>query len=381
MLATIALTVDLFIKTPKGCFPQDDTGLIFGVDPRLARHLVSRRWSTAAAARRCDIVLADPAVATLGSSVGGSGWNASVNQGRMFISLKPLAERDDVIDAARDRAPAREARTHPRPRTSTCSPRRTCASAAGRASSQYQFTLWSSDLDELLKWVPKVLERVQGVPGIVDVTTRPRAGRACRPMSSIDRPAAARLGVRIQDIDNALNNAFAQRQISTIYTQRNQYRVVLEIDPRFQRDPNDLSSIYVPGVGNAQVPLSAVAQFERGDRAARRQPPGSVPVGHDHLRPAARHRRSTTSISDDPCRRSPTCIMPDIVHAEFAGDAKAVHAERRRAGHSRPRGADRRLHRARRALREPRASADDHLDAALGGPRRADRPAASPARN
>ena len=94
--------------------------------------------------------------------------------------------------------------------------------------------------------------------------------------------------MRIQDIDAALNNAFAQRQVSTIYTQRNQYRVILEVDPQFQRDPNDLSRIYVPGAGGAQVPLSSVARFERGIAPLVDQPSGPVPGRHHHVRAASR---------------------------------------------------------------------------------------------
>ena len=110
--------------------------------------------------------------------------------------------------------------------------------AGGRQSdSQYQFTLWSADIDELQKWVPRVVDRVKQVPGIVDVTTDREQG-GLQANVTIDREAAARFGVRVQDIDNALNNAFSQRQISTIYGPRNQYRVILEVDRNYQRDPD-----------------------------------------------------------------------------------------------------------------------------------------------
>src|SRR6185312_10337763 len=259
-VATIALTVGLFIKVPKGYFPQDDTGLIFG--GTRASTDISFEAMEKLQQQATDIVIADPAVAGVGSSVGATGFNASVNRGRLFISLKPLAERGNVstqqvVNRLRGKlnhvpgisvfmVPAQDIRT------------------GGRQSdSQYQFTLWSSDIDALQAWVPKVLDRVKQVPGVVDVTTdRDQGGLQAN--VSIDRNAAARLGVRMQDIDSALNDAFSQRQVSTIYGPRNQYRIVLEVDRHYRRDPNDLSQIYVPGKNNSQIPLSAVAKVERG---------------------------------------------------------------------------------------------------------------------
>ena len=189
-----------------------------------------------------DIVLADPAVASVGSSVGASGCNASVNRG-------PHVHQPEAARRAR--------RPHARSASSTACGRTLDGiqgigvfmfAGAGhphrrraRADSHYQFTLWSPDIDELYAWVPKVVDKLQQVPGIADVSTDREQG-GLQANITIDRQAAARLGVRIQDIDNALNNAFSQRQISTIYTQRNQYRVILEVDPRFQRDPTDLDA-------------------------------------------------------------------------------------------------------------------------------------------
>ena len=127
------------------------------------------------------------------------------------------------------------------------------------SKAQYQYTLWGSDLVELQAWTPKVVDRLRMLPGLVDVSTDREQG-GLQANVAIDRTMAARLGVSIQSIDDALNNAFAQRQISTIYTQRNQYRVVLEVPPQAQRDPSDLSRVYVPGADGTQVPLSSVAR-------------------------------------------------------------------------------------------------------------------------
>ena len=316
-LATIALTIGLYIKVPKGYFPQDDTGLIFGGTE--ASTDISFGAMEQLQRKAMDVVLADPAVAGLGSSVGPSPFNASVNRGRLFISLKPLSQRGNlttlqVVGRLRNKLnqipgirvfmfPAQDLR------------------AGGRQSdSQYQFTLWSSDIDELQKWVPRVLDRVKQLPGIVDVTTDREQG-GLQANINIDRAAAARFGVRVQDIDNALNNAFSQRQISTIYGPRNQYRVILEVDPSYQRDPTDLSRVYVPGNGDAQVPLSAVTQTERGI--------APLVVNHQGQFPSVTityNLGPNTSIEDATGaleRAVAEMHIPDIIHADFAGDVQA----------------------------------------------------------
>jgi multidrug efflux pump len=209
--------------------------------------------------RLADIVLADPAVAGIGSVVGG-GYTS--NRGTMYITLKPPGERGGldtqrVIDRLRKNLgevagirlfmfAAQDVR------------------AGGRQSdSNYQYTLSSTDLDLLQKWAPLVAKRMETVEGITDISADRDPG-GLQLTLSIDRKAASSLGVRVQDIDNALNNAFSQRQISIVYTQRNQYMVVLEIDPRFQTDPSNLEHIFAAGANGAQVPLSAVVHYQRG---------------------------------------------------------------------------------------------------------------------
>jgi multidrug efflux pump len=136
--------------------------------------------------------------------------------------------------------------------------------AGGRQSdSDYQYTLSSTDLDLLQKWAPLVSKRMETVEGITDISSDRDPG-GLQLNLVIDRKTASSLGVRVQDIDNALNNAFSQRQISIVYTQRNQYMVVLEIDPKFQSDPSNLERIYVAGANDVQVPLSALVHYQRG---------------------------------------------------------------------------------------------------------------------
>ncbi|MBK5960154.1 acriflavine resistance protein B [Rhodoplanes elegans] len=315
LLLTIGLTVYLYVVTPKGFIPQDDTNLIFG--GVVAATDVSYQEMLQLQQRATEIVLSDPAVSGVGSSVGGSGWSGSVNNGRLFISLKPLAERgvtaQRVVDRLRGKLmgipgvrvfmfPASDVRV------------------GGRSSrSQYQFTLWSPNFDELQAWVPKVQERIGKVPGVIDVSTDREQG-GLQADVVIDRVAAARLGVDVQEISDALNNAFSQRQVSTIFTQRNQYRVVLEIDPRWQRDPSDLDRVYVQASKGTQVPLSAVARFERG----------LAPLVINHQGPFPAVTITYNLTGDMPLATATAEIrkavdemhLPDSIRTDFAGDAK-----------------------------------------------------------
>jgi multidrug efflux pump len=316
-VATIALTVGLYIKTPKGYFPQDDTGLIFS--GTIASPDISFDAMKALQLKAMEVVLADPAVAGLGSSVGASTFNAAVNFGRLFISLKPLNERGGL---STQRVIARI-----RPKLAEIPglrvfmfPAQDIRVGGRQTDSQYQFTLWSSDIEELQKRVSTVLERVKQVPGVVDVTTdRDQGGLQVN--VNIDRQAAARLGVRVQDIDNALNNSFSQRQISTIYGDRNQYRVILEVDRQYKRDPSDLTRVYVPGRGDSQVPLSAVTRMERGNIPLAVNHQGqfpSVTISYN-LTPEASIEETTTAIE----KAVIDLHLPDIIHTDFAGDIRA----------------------------------------------------------
>jgi multidrug efflux pump len=259
--ATIALTITLYIKTPKGYFPVDDSGFVFGATRASAD--ISFQSMLGLQQQLADIVIADPAVAGIGSilGTGGPGGGGS-NRGIILISLKPPEERGglttlQVIDRLRKNLyrvagirlflfAVQDVRAGGRPTD----------------SGDYQYSLLSTDLDLLQKWAPIVAKRMETVDGITDVSSDRDPG-GLQLTLSIDRQKASSLGVRVQDIDNALNNAFSQRQISIVYTQRNQYMVVLEIDPRFQSDPANLERIFVAGANDAQVPLSSVVHYQR----------------------------------------------------------------------------------------------------------------------
>jgi multidrug efflux pump len=317
MAATIAITVMLYIRTPKGFFPMDDTGLIYGGTQASTEISFQAMYDLQQKAEA--IVRADPAVASIASSIGTSPWSPSVNRGTLFISLKPQAQRggantQTVIARLRDK-------------TSNIAGLRVYFFAmqdvrvGGRQSdSTYQFTLWDANYNELVEWAPRVLATVQKVPGLVDVSNDREQG-GLQVNVSIDRTAASRLGVRVQDVANALNDAYSQRQVSTIYTQRNQYRLVLEIDPRYQRTPLDLDRVYVSGARNTQIPLSAVTKINQGL--------SPLVVNHQGQFPAI-----TISFGlaenmpiEEATRRVEAAVaamhLPDSLHAEYAGEARA----------------------------------------------------------
>lgn len=317
MAATVALTVHLYIKTPKGYFPQDDTGLVFGATQ--AAQDISFVAMAKLQNRALDMVLADPAVAGVGSSVGASGFNASVNRGRMFISLKPLGERGGlttarVVDRLRREVSKIEGLNV------FMTPARDIRTGARQSSSTYQITLWSAEIDELYAWVPKVLEKLQGIPEITDVNNDREQG-ALQASIAIDRMTAARLGVDISDIDSALSNAFSQRQISTIYTPRNQYKVILEVDARFQREIADIGRIYVPGRDGVQVPLTTVIKVNPTVAPLVVNHQGTFPaVTFSYNLPPDMTLEAATQAIDQAVAE---LHMPDSIRVEAAGDAKS----------------------------------------------------------
>ena len=285
----------------------------------------------------------------------------------MFISLKPPSERGNVT--------SQQVINRLRPKLLDVGgmrvfmfPAQDVRAGGRQSSSSYQFTLWDPDLDELLTLVPRVVAKVQSLPELVDVTTD-REQNGLQANVVIDRLAASRLGVRVQDIDNALNNAFSQRQISTIYSERNQYRVILEVDPLFQRDPSDLTQVYVAGNGSTQVPLSSVARIEKA----------LAPLVINHQGPFPAVTITYNLAPNVPIEAASRAIekavaelhLPDTLHHGVCRRRQGVSALGRRAADGDPRGAARDLHHPRRAVREPGASADDHLDPAVGRPRRA----------
>jgi multidrug efflux pump len=320
MAATILVTGMLYVRTPKGYFPQDDSGLIWGSTQASAE--ISFPSMLELQQKAEAIVRADPAVANVGSSLGTTGFTASVNRGSLFIALKPLAERDGMTAAAVANRLRQKAANIPGLRVFFF-PMQDVRIGGRMTDSSLQYTIWDTDYAELLQWAPRVFAKIQTVPGLTDVSTDRDPG-GLQLTITIDRTAASRLGVRVQDIANALNNAYAQRQVSTLYTQRNQYRVILEIDPAYQRDPADLQRLYVSATDGTQVPLIAVTKATRGLSPLVVNHQGQFPAVTISfaLAEGTTIEQATRAIDQAVAELH----IPDTLHAEYAGDARAYRA-------------------------------------------------------
>src|SRR3954470_7353178 len=254
-VATLVLTVLLYIFVPKGFFPPQDTGAIQAISE--APQSIS---FSAMAQRQQDlarIVLQDPAVESLSSFIGVEGVNATLNSGRMLINLKPKEVRG--LNAS-------EVIRRLQPQLAQVSgislymqPVRDLTIENRVSRTQYQFSVEDADAANLGIWVPRLVERLRNLPQLADVASDLQ-DRGLQAYVDIDRNTASRLGVTPAAIDNALYNAFGQRLISTIFTQSNQYRVVLEVQPEYQKGPDALNDIFITSTDGQQVRLSALAR-------------------------------------------------------------------------------------------------------------------------
>ncbi len=269
-VGTLALTVFLYVVIPKGFFPVQDTGLIQGISeasPTVSFAAMAQRQQALGAA-----ILKDPDVVSLSSFIGVDGTNPTLNTGRFLINLKPRDERrasaSDII-----RRLTRETRDVPGIAL-YMQPVQDLTIDATVSRAQYQFVLEDANPNEFAVWVPKLLERLQQLPQLEDVSSN-FAENGLTAYVLIDRPTAARFGITPATVDNALYNSFGQRIVSTIFTQSNQYRVILEADPEMQQSLSSLGSIYLPSstAPNGQVPLSAIAQVHEQ----------TAPLQIDHL--------------------------------------------------------------------------------------------------
>ena len=271
---TLVLTVVLYLFVPKGFFPLQDTGVIQGVSD------APQTISYAAMAERqqaiARVVLDDPAVESLSSFIGVDGINTTLNSGRVLINLKPLAVRKvSAIEVIRRLQP-RLAKVEGIALYMQPVQDLTIEDRVSRT--QYQFSVEDADPAELSLWVPRLVERLRQIPHLVDVASDLQDG-GLQAYVEIDRATASRLGVTPGAIDNALYTAFGQRLISTIFTQTNQYRVVLEVLPEFQRGPAALEDIYVTSSTGGQVRLASVARVI--------EKPTSLAVHHQGQFPSA----------------------------------------------------------------------------------------------
>lgn len=318
MMATIVATIFLYIHVPKGFLPQQDTGLIMGNTE--ARSDISFTALRDKQQVVNHIILQDPAVAGLASFVGNSGGGpGGGNGGRVFISLKPMNERHDKADAVINRL---------RPKLAEVDGLATYLQAAqdvrvgGRSSkAQYQFTLTSDSLDELREWTPKLMDALRKEPGITDLTTDQDAATQ-QVNIVVDRDRASQLGVSMQAIDQILQDAFAQRQVSIIYKARNQYHVVLEFLPSYTQDASALEHIYIKSKSGAHVRLNEIAHFENGFAALSVQHQGQFPAATITFNLG--EGASLGAVTDQVKTVAASIMMPDTIHYAFGGNAAAM---------------------------------------------------------
>jgi multidrug efflux pump len=298
-VGTLLLTAVLYVTAPKGFFPVQDNAVLQAVTeaPQTVSFAAMSERQQALAER----ILADPAVVSLSSFIGVDGTNTTLNSGRMLINLRPHGER-------RERAPAIIARLLESARsvpgiTLYLQPVQELSIEDRVSRTQFQFTLTSPDGALLESWVPEFIALLQSQPELADVASDQQT-RGLQAFVEIDRDAASRLGVSVADIGDALYNAYGQRQISTLFTQASQYRVVLEVDPRLAQGPAALEQLYVNSSSGRPVPLASVAQVREG--------PATLVINHvgppsrrSSARPPRRRcRRRSSSCSRE--RRTPS---------------------------------------------------------------------------
>jgi multidrug efflux pump len=267
---TVAVTIYLYIAVPKGLFPQQDTGRIQG--NILADQDTSFQAMDRLMTRFATTVAADPDVTGVLANTGGGG---TVNTGRMFVILKPIGPRkltaDQVIARLRSKLASIAGATL------YLQPVQDLRAGGRMSAAQYQFTLQGDNLQELTSWSPRVLDKLRTLPGLADVNSD-QQDRGLQSSVVIDRDTASRLGVTSEAVDNALYDAFGQRQVSTMYTPLNQYHVVMELAPQYWANPDSLKQIYVRTTAGSLTPLSSVAHYAATT--------SSLAVNHQGLFPA-----------------------------------------------------------------------------------------------
>ena len=250
-LGTMAATIVLYAKVPKGFFPQQDTGRIMG--QIVADQDTSFQAMQAKLREFVTTTMRDPAVASANGFLGGT-----VNTGRMFVSLKPQSERDVTADQVIARLRGQLARV---PGATLYLQSVQDIRVGGRPSAtQYQYTLQGDNSDELFQWAPRVVARLRTLKELADVNSD-QQNKGLQAALTIDRTTASRLGITPSMLDNTLYDAFGQRQVSTMYTQLNQYQVIMEAAPRFWQNPEGLNDIYLRASGGGMVPLAAFTKY------------------------------------------------------------------------------------------------------------------------
>ncbi len=339
-VGTLVATILLYIYVPKGFFPVQDTGIILGVSE------AAQNTSFAAMAQHQQelgkVILKDPAVQSLSSFIGIDGTNTTLNTGRIQINLKPLADRkihaSDIIRRLQPEVAKVDGISL------FMQPVQDLTVEDRVSRTEFQYSLEDADAKELSYWVPRFMDKLSAIPVVRDVASD-QLNQGLLASLVIDRDTASRLGVLPSAIDNTLYDAFGQRQVSTIYTQLNQYRVVLEVNPEFQQNPDSLKDIYVASnsalqafsgstanitnnaqtsvstAANAQVPLSAFTRFEPGSTALALNHQGQFPAVtiSFNLAPGAALGDAVNAINEAKAELN----MPASIQATFEGTAAA----------------------------------------------------------
>jgi multidrug efflux pump len=314
--ATLVLTIWLYIVVPKGFFPVQDTGVIQGISE------ASQRISFPAMAQKqqelAQVILKDPAVDSLSSFIGVDGTNTTLNSGRILINLKPLDVRK--IDATTIMNRLQTALASVDGITLYMQPVQDLTVEDRVSRTQYQYTLESPNADELNTWTTRFVEKLKTLPQLQDVATDQQTG-AAQTTLVIDRVTASRLGITPLAIDQTLYDAFGQRQISTLFTQSNQYHVILETLPNFQNNPAKLQDIYVRSTNGTSVPLSTFSHFETGTAPLSVNHQGQFPVVTISFNLA--HGASLGEATNAIEQVEKELNMPPSLQASFQGTAQA----------------------------------------------------------
>ncbi len=312
-LGTLIGTVGLYLIIPKGFLPQQDTGVIVAVTEAAQSASIPRMQVLQT--KLAELVRRDPAVTGVTSFVGAGSINATPNTGRLTIALKPRPERDGVATVI-----ARlQSQMNDVPGMSVfMQPVQDIQIGTRISRTQFQYTLMDTDAEELNIWAPKLVDHLRALPDMQDVATDQQTqGFALR--VDVDRDAAMRFGVSMQNVQDILYDAFGQRQVSTIFSQANQYRVVLEADPAWQADPTALTQLRVPGTAGAQVPLSAIATVTRAiaPLAITHQAQFPAVTISFNLAPGASLSHAVAAVAQAEAELG----MPETIVGSYSGDA------------------------------------------------------------
>ena len=316
---TLVGTIFLYVVAPKGFFPVQDTGLILGISE--APQSVSFSGMADRQQSLVDVILQDPAVQSLSSFIGIDGTNITANSGRIQINLKPLEERDANATEIIRRLQSQLEQVAGI--TLYMQPVQDLTIEDRVSRTQYQYSLEDPNTEELQTWTTRLVQKLQTLPQLRDVASD-QQNHGLQVTLDIDRDTASRLGITPQMIDDTLYDAFGQRQISTIFTQLNQYHVVLEARPEFQQNPDTLKNIYVKSPTGTQVPLSSFARFEPGTTALTINHQGQFPATtiSFNLAPGAALGDAVAAING----AKQEIGLPASIQAEFQGAARAFQS-------------------------------------------------------